>query len=190
MTREILHRQTTPLITLVFNTWIDPPIGYDMGSIDSVHPYYKVRIMSISDPSGEFPPLEVPFAEPIQMSPIAPGVPICDFQMVGVTSGVSPADPTTPTPLLFYRSMLVAQGAPGLRRIRSRVFTPPQLDPPDANFVDEDNLVARDPAWFVVGNVKDSSGFLVTVVYKYVVINNPNVDPHGPRHLFLQQPWA
>ncbi|MFI5456823.1 MAG: hypothetical protein ACHRXM_15355 [Isosphaerales bacterium] len=161
-----------------------------MRGIDSNHPFYRIRIMSISDPTGENPPLEVPFTEPVQLIPVAAGPQIWDFQMVGVTSGANPADPTTPTPLLYYKSMTVVQGAPGLRRTRSRVFTPPQLNPPDPNHIDDADLNAGTPAFFKVTNVVDNSGFLVSVVYKHVVINNPNVDQTGPRHMFLQQPFA
>jgi len=177
-------------VTMAWNTWIDPPIGYDMHLIDSDHPYYRVRIMSIIDPKGLIPPLEVPFTEPIQSLPFAASPDIWDFQMVGVTSGANPADPTTPTPLLYYRSMTVIQGAPGLRTTRSRVFTPPQLNPQDANHVDDTDLTAGTPPFFKVTGVADNSGFLVTVVYKHVVISNSNVDPMGPRHMFLQQPLA
>jgi hypothetical protein len=178
-------------VNLVFNTFIDPPIGYDMHAIDAAHPNYRVKIMSVIDPRRVIPPFEVPFTEPIQLTPFAAAPDIWDFQMVGVTEGVIPADPTTPTPLLYYKSLTVIQGAPGLRKTRSRVFTTPQLNPtPGGNHVDAVDLVPGSPAFFRVSSVPDNSGFLVTVLYKHVVIANAAVDPTGPRHMFLQQPFV
>jgi hypothetical protein len=168
---------------MAWSIWIDPPIGYDMNGIDFAHPYYTVRIMSIVDPRGFYPPLEVPYTALIQSGAARPD--IWDFQMVGVTSGVMPVDPPG---LLYYRSMTVIQGAPGLRRTRSRVFTWPQLNPQEQNHIDAGDLGPGNPAFFKV--TMDGSGVNGPVIYKYVVITNGNVDPAGPRAMFLQQPFA
>src|SRR5262245_53349819 len=83
-------------VPMVFRTWIDPPIGFEIGGIDSAHPRYLVRIMSISKPGGASP-LEVPFTEFVVQDPPQSAPAVWEFQMVGVTSGTSPTDPTTPT---------------------------------------------------------------------------------------------
>jgi hypothetical protein len=168
---------------MVFNFWIDPPMGYDMNGIDAAHRYYQVRIMSIADSSGIR--LEVPYTEPIQLvGAAAPGV-IKEFQMVGVTTGAVPADPAG---LKYYKTFTVAQSAPGLQTVRARVFTTPQDNPTTANPVGSNNLVAGNPYSFSV-QVTDSLGNPVTVLYKHVVISSSSMAT-GPLHLFLQQPWA
>ena len=50
---------------MIFLNWIDPPIGVNMQGIDSAHPFYKVRLMSIGTVGGG-PTLIIPYAEPFQ----------------------------------------------------------------------------------------------------------------------------
>src|SRR5271166_1780789 len=86
--RVIPDRNMPAPTAMIFLNWIDPPVGFDMSSIDPNHHFYRVKIMSISQANGATP-LEVPFAEAVQISPLAPSPAVWQFQMIGVL----PPDP-------------------------------------------------------------------------------------------------
>ena len=165
---------------MIFLNWIDPPIGFNTSAIDPNHPFYRVRIMNVGQ-SGGSNSFEVPFAELVQWNPLATSPSIWQFQMIGV--------PPDPTALEYYMTMTVVQPLPGLQQVRSRIFTAPQLNHTVPQFVSSADLVLGNPSFIRVDGIVNASNYTVAVYYKHVIITNANIDPNGPRDLFLQQPW-
>jgi hypothetical protein len=165
---------------LQFLDWLDPPIAFDMSSLDSAHPNYQVRIMIVK--TGDSSVINVPFTEFLSFNPKSSFPDIWQFQSV---TGL-PGDALTPK---FYTTMTVIQGAPGFARVRSRVFVIPQSNFTQPNWVDSSHLaLAATPGFFVSG-VFDSNGNPKTVSYAHILLSDPNVDPNGPREIYLQQPF-
>lgn len=160
-----------------FVQWIDPPIGFDMNGYDPNHPYYRVRIMSVG--AG----VVVPLVDFIVGPPPAAIPPIWEFQMIGVNGGGCPP-PEDPAGLLYYKTMTVRQGAPGLKTVRSRIFTPPHSNPSVQNHINAVYLEEVAPALFQVAGIPNHPN----VWYKHVKITNNNVGGGSPLDLYLQQP--
>jgi hypothetical protein len=166
---------------LNFLDWLDPPIAFDMSSLDSLHPNYLVRIMIVQNSDGSH--INVPFTEFLSFNPKSSFPDIWQFQLASMLPGdVSPPK--------FYTTMTVIQGAPGFARVRGRVFIFPQSSPTQPNWVDSSHLAnATVPLFFVTG-FYDSNGNPKTVLYQHVLITDNNVDPNGPREIYLQQPFS
>ena len=156
-------------------------LGFDLGSFDPNHQFYRVRVMSIIS-TYLTTQLQVPYTDFVNTNVYASSPPIWQIQMVGVPPG-------DPLPLRYYTTMTVVQGAPGLQTVRSRIFIPPQVNPTQPYFISANDPVAGAPATFTVDGITEPNGSqLPPATYSHVVINNPNDDPTGPRHVFLQQP--
>jgi hypothetical protein len=173
------HNMPSPY-PMIFLNWIDPPVGFNTTAIDPSNPYYRVKIMNVGQ-SGGSSSLEVPFAEPVQWNPLSPSPSIWQFQMFGISPD--------PNALEYYMTMTVIQGAPGLQQVRSRIFTPPQANHTVPQFVTSASLTDANPAYIQVSGVVNANNVTVSVIYHHVLITDPTIDPHGPRNLFLQQPW-
>jgi hypothetical protein len=175
------ERQAPPFLAMIFLNWIDPPIGFDTSGIDPNNPVYRVRIMNVGQ-SGGSTSLQIPFAEPVLWNPISPSPSIWQFQMTGIV----PADPNA---LEYYTTMTAVQGSPGLQKVRSRVFTPPEANNSGRQFVTSASLTDGSPAFIQVSGIVNANNVTVSVMYHHVIITDPTIDPKGPRDLFLQQPW-
>jgi hypothetical protein len=158
-----------------FLSWIDPPIGVDMSAVDTVHPQYKVSIMTVGSSSGG-PVLVLPFAEPIAWYPMA-------APTIRLQYSLSSTLPNDPTGADFYETMTVSQVSPGVLTIRSRVF----LTPSKTAFtgVTTSTATVSSPAIIQVNGVVNSFNQQVTVFYEHFLPS----DAYGPTDLFLQQPW-
>jgi hypothetical protein len=159
---------------MMFQTWIAPPIGFDLSGIDPNNSTYLIGIMNVF---GGGRSLNVPFTAPAISPPIAAPGTVWQFQMIGV-AGTS--DPTT---LKYYQTMAVTPGPLGSQSIWTRIFTPPQSAPgAGVPTVLTANLPDASPATIQVSGVP---GFPGTWVYHHVVITPP---PPNPIDFFLQQP--
>lgn len=178
--REFPDHSSPALFPMIFLNWIDPPIGFNTSAIDPNNPFYRVRIMNVGQQGGSNS-LQIPFAEPVEWTPLSSSPALWQFQMLGV--------PSEPPTVEYYTTMTVVQGAPGSQVVRSRVFTTPQASPTLPQFVTSASLIDAIPAYIQVSGVVTASGLIVSVVYHHVLITNSTIDPTGPRDLFLQQPW-